>query len=96
MSWSRWSSRSLGAWPMPLNEAMAWLALAICCVSELMRATEVSMSLTTPSCIWLSWSAAVLTRLTHSLARESTTWRADMSCGWLATSTKALSNWLAA
>jgi hypothetical protein len=60
--------------------------------SVLTAVIEVLMSAVTPACSAPIWSLAWRKRDASSEARDSTTWRAEASCGGLATSTKALRN----
>ena len=87
---SRWSSRSLGAWPMPIEDTMDWFRSAIRRASSFTALTATFTSWTTPACCEAICSPALRMRSARSSARASTTCRADASCGLLETSTKAL------
>ena len=94
--WSRWSSRSLGAWPDPCAPAICVFRSAKRVASALTLATVACRSWLTPPCSASSCPPALRKRAAISSARANTTWRAALSCGWLATSTKAFRNSLAA
>ena len=89
MIWSRWSSRSLGLWPLPVARAICSLIAAICVARLLMAVTLLcSCSLTVYS-ISLIRSLAVRIRAAVSSSRVRTTVRAVMSVGLLTTSENA-------
>ena len=89
--WSRWSSRSLGAWPLPCERAICSLSAATRPARLLIALTESARPELTPRCRSSSWVWAWVKRAAISSARDSTTLRAVMSLGVVATSEKALS-----
>ena len=89
MIWSRWSSRSLGLWPLPLARAICSLMLAICLARLLMAVTLLSSCSVTVYCSSLRRSPAVRMRAAVSSRRVSTTVRAVMSVGEVTTSENA-------
>jgi hypothetical protein len=92
MSWSRWSSRSFGVWPLPLSAGDLVVEVATCW-RAIDDNTASACPLATPACSAVSCSPAALKRAASSWARVSTTWRAEASFGLLATSTNAFRNW---
>ena len=62
IAWSRWSSRSLGSWPVPLTLAICRFRSAICVVSELIEPTALFSWSVTPVCSESSWPEAVVKR----------------------------------
>ena len=83
ISWSRWSSRSLGVWPLPIAMAICSLVLAIWPARLLMAVASILSWLVVPMRSSLIASAVERKRCAISSARASATARAVRSVGAL-------------